>query len=250
MSTGALCCAVCLAMAASHAAPRDTRIFELRTYYAMPGKLDELNARFRNHTLQLFARHGMTSIGYWAPVNNTENKLVYLLAFPNREARDRAFAEFGADPEWQTVAAESEKNGKLVDHIESVFLAPVDFAPVRRPTRAGKPRLFELRVYHAAAGRIGDLLARFRNHTLALFKRHGMAVQGFWTPIDPAQGAGDTLIYMLAHRDRAAADRAWKAFQADPDWVKARTESEASGPLLSEPPKAEFLLPTDYSPMR
>src|SRR5512144_289865 len=97
----------------------DNRIFELRTYYAMPGKLDALNARFRNHTLMLFRRHGMTNIGYWVPQDNKENVLIYVLAFPSREARDKSFAEFVADPEWKRAAAESEKDGPLVQKITS-----------------------------------------------------------------------------------------------------------------------------------
>src|SRR5258708_10891338 len=77
------------------AAEKDTRLFEMRIYYAAPGKLDALHARFRDHTLKLFEKHGMTNIGYWVPVDNTDNKLIYILAFPDREAREKAFKAFG-----------------------------------------------------------------------------------------------------------------------------------------------------------
>lgn len=250
MIFAALICAVSAAQSAPASKGADTRLFEMRVYYAMPGKLDDLNARFRNHTLKLFARHGMTNIGYWTPIDNTENKLVYLLAFPNREARDKSFAEFGADPEWQAVARESERNGKLVDHIESTFLMPVDYAPAVKPSRSPRSRVFELRVYTAAEGRLEDLHARFRAHSLALIKKHGMELIGFWTPVDAKDGAGSKLIYLLAHKDRAAAERSWKAFQSDPRWIRAKAESEASGPLLAAPPQTTFMLPTDYSPTR
>jgi hypothetical protein len=80
------------------AADKETRFFELRTYYAAPGKLDALQARFRDHTVKLFEKHGMENIGYWLPLTNTENKLVYLLAFPSREAREKSWKEFSADP--------------------------------------------------------------------------------------------------------------------------------------------------------
>src|SRR5471030_2433807 len=83
------------------AADKELRFFELRTYHAAPGKLDDLNARFRDHTVKLFANHGITSIGYWVPTDNTNNVLIYLLAYPSREARDKSWKEFGADPEWQ-----------------------------------------------------------------------------------------------------------------------------------------------------
>src|SRR5213595_1142897 len=84
------------------------RVFEIRTYTASDGKLDALHARFRNHTTKLFEKHGMTNVGYWTPVENTENKLVYMLAYPSREAREASWKAFMADPDWQAAHAESE----------------------------------------------------------------------------------------------------------------------------------------------
>ncbi|HWI59089.1 MAG TPA: NIPSNAP family protein, partial [Bacillota bacterium] len=101
------------------AAEKDTRCFEMRTYYAAPGKLDGLLARFRNHTTKLFEQHGMVNIGYWVPLTNADNKLVYLLAYPSRQARDQSWKEFSADPVWQKVAKESEREGRLVTKVES-----------------------------------------------------------------------------------------------------------------------------------
>src|SRR5947199_4754553 len=92
----------------------DNGCFELRVYYAAPGKLEALNARFRNHTTRIFEKHGMANIGYWMPTDNPDNKLIYLLAFPDREAARQSWKEFDADPEWQKAAKESEANGKLV----------------------------------------------------------------------------------------------------------------------------------------
>src|SRR6266404_6079955 len=91
---------------------QESRFFEMRIYYAAPGKLDDLLARFRNHTTALFEKHGIENIGYWLPLTNSENKLVYLLAYPSREARETSWKEFGSDPSWQQVAKESEMNGK------------------------------------------------------------------------------------------------------------------------------------------
>ena len=81
----------------------DTRIFELRTYSAMPGKIDALHARFRDHTLKLFEKHQMTVVGFWKPTDEQQAKrqLVYLLSFPNKEAAAASWKEFQADPEWQ-----------------------------------------------------------------------------------------------------------------------------------------------------
>ena len=113
---------------------KDSRCFEIRTYTASPGKLEELHARFRNHTLKIFEKHGMKVIGFWGPVDKekgSENKLVYVLAFPSREAREKAWKEFGDDPEWKAVKTESEKNGKIVDNVDSVILLATDYSPVK-----------------------------------------------------------------------------------------------------------------------
>src|SRR5512138_146852 len=137
-----------LTLSNAAAAEKESRFFELRTYYAAQGKLEDLQARFRNHTLRLFEKHGMVNIGYWVPLTNAENKLIYLLAYPSREARQQAWKEFGADPAWQAVVKESERNGKLVSKAESVFLTATDFSPAVKPEKSSTPRLFELRTYH------------------------------------------------------------------------------------------------------
>jgi hypothetical protein len=106
----------------------------MRTYYAAPGKLEELNKRFRDHTCALFEKHGMKNIGYWIPTEKdkgAENTLVYIIAHKSREEAKKSWAAFIADPEWKKVHAASEANGKLVTKIESVFLAATDFSPVK-----------------------------------------------------------------------------------------------------------------------
>ena len=116
------------------AAEKDTRVYEMRTYYAAPGKLEELHKRFRDHTMKLFKKHGMEVVGFWGPTDKekgAENTLVYLMAFPSREARDKAWKEFGADPDWQKARTESEKNGKLTDKVESVILSATDYSPIK-----------------------------------------------------------------------------------------------------------------------
>ena len=102
----------------------------MRTYFAAPGKLDDLNARFRNHTLKLFEKHGMKNVGYWMPLENAEQKLVYVIGHKDRESAAASWKSFGADPAWQAVVKESEKNGRLVSRIESVYMNPTDYSPV------------------------------------------------------------------------------------------------------------------------
>ncbi len=189
--------------------PGETLCYELRTYYAAPGKLDALNARFRNHTMRIFEKHGMVNIGYWMPVDNPENKLIYLLAFPGRDAAKQSWKDFGADPDWQKAARESEANGRLVTKVESVFLKATDYSPQIKSSKAGESRLFELRTYTATPGKLDNLNARFREHTCKLFEKHGMANFGYWTPLDADKGAGNTLIYLVAHKNREASDASW-----------------------------------------
>ena len=121
-------------VAPSPSLAKDSRCFELRTYVAAPGKLEELHARFRNHTMKLFKKHGMEVVGFWGPTDKekgSENTLVYVLAFPSREARNKAWAEFQADPEWQKARADSEKNGRLTEKVDSVIMMATDYAPVK-----------------------------------------------------------------------------------------------------------------------
>ena len=109
------------------------RVFEIRTYTAEPGKLDALHARFRDHTLAIFKKHSMTSVAYFAPTDEPRSKdtLTYILSFPSRDAATKAWAEFRNDPEWQKVSKESEANGKLVDHVDSVFAQATDYSPLK-----------------------------------------------------------------------------------------------------------------------
>jgi len=110
------------------------RIFEMRTYVAAPGKFEALKTRFRNHTIRMFEKHGMTNIGYWIPADPpaSENTLIYILAHQSREAAKKSWADFRADPEWQKAAKESEKDGRLLEKSpESLFLTPADFSRIK-----------------------------------------------------------------------------------------------------------------------
>ena len=117
------------------AASPDTQCYEMRIYYAAPGKLDDLNARFRNHTIKLFEKHGMQNVVYFTPIDKdgkpVENKLVYLLAHQSSEARTASFAAFGKDPEWVAAREASEKDGKIVAKVESQLFVPTDYSPMK-----------------------------------------------------------------------------------------------------------------------
>ena len=233
---------------ATSASAEDTRLFELRIYYAAPGKLDDLHARFRQHTTALFEKHGMENLGYWVPLDNKDNKLVYILAYPSKDAREASWKAFMSDPDWQKVYKASEANGKLVNKVESVFMKAADYSPAIKPSKA-EPRVFELRTYTTHEGRLPNLNRRFRDHTIKLFEKHGMTNFGYWIPA----AKPNTLIYLLAHKSQEGAKASFEAFRKDPDWIKAKeaSETEAGGSLtIDGGVKSEFLKATDYSPTK
>ena len=124
---------ICAGLAGLHGSgsvAKDSRCFELRTYHTPPGKLDALNARFRNHTNALFVKHGMTIIGYWEPTD-TPDTLIYMLAYKDRESRDVAWKAFQSDPVWLEARKASEVDGPLTTKVESVFLAATDYSPMK-----------------------------------------------------------------------------------------------------------------------
>jgi len=231
------------------AAERDTRCFEMRVYSAASGKLDELQDRFRDHTTKLFSKHGMTNLGYWTPAENSDSKLVFVLGYRNREARDASWKNFMSDPEWQAVQKASEANGKLVAKVDSTFMEATDFSPEIIVSSAA-PRLFELRTYTATPGNLEKLNARFRDHTKTLFAKHGMTNLFYWN-LQPGQpGTDNTLIYLLAHKDTETMAASFKAFRADPLWIGVREASEKAvgGSLtVADGVKSVLLNATDYS---
>jgi hypothetical protein len=109
-------------------------VFELRVYHAVPGKLGDLEARFRDHTIKIFERHGMKSVAYWTPQEEPEksNTLIYILQHPSRDAAAANWKSFQDDPEWKSVKEKSEANGKLVDKIDSTYMVLTEFSPSLR----------------------------------------------------------------------------------------------------------------------
>jgi hypothetical protein len=111
-----------------------SRVFELRTYHTNAGRLTDLHKRFREHTCQLLKKHGAELIGFWTPQDEKDgkgSKLVYLVAFPSREAAAATWKAFGEDPEWKKVREESHRNGVLVNKVDSVYLDPTDYSEMK-----------------------------------------------------------------------------------------------------------------------
>lgn len=105
-------------------------VFEVRTYIASAGKFDDLQARFRDHTIRIFERHGMKSIAYWIPLDQ-RNTLVYIIQHESREAAARNWKAFGSDPEWVKIAAASNANGNLVARVDTYFATAADYSPIK-----------------------------------------------------------------------------------------------------------------------
>jgi len=234
-------------------------VYELRIYTCNEGKLDALLKRFRDHTCKLFEKHGMGNVGYWVPVdeeNGSKTTLIYVLEHKSREAAKESFKAFGADPEWKAAAKASEANGKIVAKIESIFMSPTAYSPALKVEKSGKPRVFEMRTYTTPPGKLDALHARFRDHTMKLFSKHGMSHLAYWTPTDADKGAGTKLIYILAHDSKEAGLASFTAFRADPDWIKAKTDSETAngGPLTIQPQaegvKSVYMKAVDFSPVQ
>lgn len=114
-------------------AQSDGPVFELRTYTATPGNLDKLLARFRDHTMALFEKHGMTNIGYWLPVDpdEAEDTLIYLLKHDSQEAANASWRAFGADPAWAVVNEESNRDGAILQGVERKYMTATDFSQMQ-----------------------------------------------------------------------------------------------------------------------
>ncbi len=114
-------------------AQADAQVFELRTYTAPEGKLDRLHARFRDHTMALFEKHGITNVAYWTPRDApaSSNTLIYVIAHRDRDAATKSWADFRDDPAWQSAREASRVDGPLVSNVVSVFMEATDFSPMK-----------------------------------------------------------------------------------------------------------------------
>ena len=215
-------------------------IYEARTYTAVPGKLQAINDRFANHTVGFFNQYEIGMMGFWTDVIGISNQLTYILTFDNMGEREKKFGAFGADPKWQEVRAETEVDGPLVAQVNNTFMQPTAYSPEPHLTS----KLQELRVYDAVPGKLPALNNRFADHTMGLFEKHGMDNVAYWTEV---VGTSNRLVYMLGHESLAAREKSFDAFASDPQWQKARAESEKDGPLVGTTTHRILKL-TPYSP--
>ena len=227
-------------------------VYELRTYTTNEGKLDKLNAGFRDHTLRLFKKHGIESVGYWVPTDEpkSKNTLIYVLKHTSRDAAKASWKTFRADPEWKKVWREAEKDGRILAKApESVFMHTANYSPRFSNDEKSDDAVYELRTYRTNKGKLTNLDARFRDHGIRIFNRFGIQSVAYWHPADEPDSR-DTLIYILRHDSRDAAKASWNSFAADEEWKKVARESEKDGKFLRQSPESIYMKATDYSSIR
>jgi hypothetical protein len=215
-------------------------LYEARMYTAVPGKLPALHARFAKHTIGFFKKHGIGMLGFWTDEIGISNRLTYILVFDSMADREQKWSAFQADRDWQQVRAETEAAGPLVDHVDNTFMRTTPYSP----TPQCRGNVQELRIYDAVPGKLPALHARFANHTLKLFAKHGIDNLAYWTE---EVGTSNRLVYLLGYPDLGARERSWAAFLADPEWQRARAESEKDGALVRVS-RHVILRLTPYSP--
>jgi hypothetical protein len=237
---------------------KDTKplpVYEMREYYAKPGKLDEIHKRYKEHTIELMKKHGITPVAFFVPEGeNKQNKLIVIFSFPSKKAREVAWEKYLADPQAKRAFLESQKDGQLEGKVTMRFLTATDYSPEFKIEKSKEDRIFELRTYIATKGNLGNLNDRFKNHTLKLFEKHGMTNIVYWNVLKGEPDDDKLLIYLLAHKSKDARNKSFMDFGKDPDWIAAKKASEEKGGGSLTEPKGgvvfEFLKPTDYSPLK
>ncbi len=244
--------------AADPATEKTGKLYELRFYTTHPGKLPDLHARFRDHTMKLFEKHGMENIIYWNVSQGTkedgadaDNMLVYVIAHKDEAAKDASWKAFINDPEWKAVAAKSEENGKiLAKRPRAIFMREAEFSAIDEPVNKDSDapaRLWELRQYNDGPERVPHTVERFGSGEKELFTKNGMETVKFWTATD-----NSAFIYLLAHKNKAAAEASWKGFFADfRGFMEAYRASHPNLPKgRGNGNEVRYLVPTDYSPRK
>jgi NIPSNAP len=243
----AFCMLFCLS-AWRPAMQSDGRLYELRICTAMPGQVEALAERLKTQQ-KFYKKHGITAVGYWQPLDNTSNQLIYLLSYPSKAAREKAWQSFEADKTWLKIREEEAQKPAVLAGFETLYLQTTDFSP--NALQALGNRVFELRTYKTPPQRLPHLMERFRSFTLNLFAKHGMSNIIYFTPTADTPGSEDMLYYFLAHPSKEAGLQAFRTFVADPEWQTVRKNSEEkAGGTLTLTIKSEYMRALDFSPLQ
>lgn len=253
-------------------------LYELRVYTPEQGRQADLLKLMENTGTKFLAKHKIELVGVWVPNDPTDARVVTLVRHADRKTCDAAWAAFGADPDWQAAYEASAVDGKKpTKSVTRVFLNTNDYTPKFAIESVGN-RVFELRTYITTPNNLPALNNRFRNHTIELFKKHGMNNVIYWSiangeamkarelleavsPVgqskaeigDDLPAAGNSLVYFLTHASPDAQKASFGTFRDDPLWNQARMDSEkaAGGSLTAGAGvKSWFLKPTSFSPLK
>jgi hypothetical protein len=253
MTRLALTAAALLAAATiSTAADKETRVFELRTYAVAADKMADFDAAMKETFSKSFAEGGAKPLGYFKSLDPKECKFVALLSYPDEATQKKAHVYLNGAA--QGIAEETAGKLKGVGtDVKTTALTLTDYSPAVEVTKADPARVFELRIYTTTPGNLPALDSRFRDHTIELFKTHGITNLWYFHHAKGTPGADSTLVYFLAHASAKARDKSFDDFRKDPKWVTAlkASETKAGGPLTAKDGvKSLMLTPTDYSPIR
>lgn len=253
-------------------------VHELRVYTSNEGRQADVLKLIETEGVKYMAAHEIPLVGAWVPVDAKDERVITLVSHKDKSSAEKNWASFQADEGWKKALEKaSADKGRAVKGIERFFLTTTDYSPKVEPKKVGD-RVFELRTYVATKNNLDALNARFRNHTLKLFEKHGITNIVYWVSLagekntcdklleaaSPIGGAkadvasdaptvGNALIYLITHKSQEAAQKSFGTFGQDPDWKKAREESEkaAGGSLtVNNGVKSLFLKPASFSPLQ
>ncbi|MCE2812725.1 MAG: NIPSNAP family protein [Planctomycetaceae bacterium] len=253
-------------------------LYELRVYTPEEGRQADLLKLMENTGIKFLSKHKIELVGAWVANDASDPRVVTLVRHADRKTCDAAWTAFGADPDWQAAYEASAVNGKKpTKSVTRIFLNTNDYSPKLAIENVGN-RVFELRTYITTPNNLGALNNRFRNHTMTLFKKHGMNNVIYWSIAsgesikakelldavspqgqakaeisDDLPAAGNSLVYFLTHASPEAQKASFGTFRDDPTWNQVRTDSEkaAGGSLTAGGGvKSWFLKPTSFSPLK
>ena len=273
--------AVCFLMAGNAVlgqSPSAKPLYELRSYVSESGRQADVLKLFSDSGIPMMAKHKITLVGAWTNVDPKDERVFTLLSHKDKASADAAQAAVQNDPEWKETLQKSMVDGKKpVVSLERIFLSANDYSPALETKDIGN-RVFELRTYVATKGNLAALNTRFKDHTMALFAKHGMTNIAYFSVLDGEKlsaakllesvspigktsaaieadlpAAGNSLVYFITHASPEAAKVNFGKFGADPEWQKAYKASEAAagGSLTAKDGvKSLFLKPTAFSPIK
>ncbi len=258
--------------------PSTSKLYELRSYVSEPGRQSDVLKLLSDGSIPIMTKHGLSLAGAWTNVDASDERVFALIGHKDKASAEAAQNAFQNDPAWKEILQKSSIDGKKpVKSVERIFLTVNDYSPALEVKDVGN-RVFELRTYVATKGNLAALNARFKNHTLGLFSKHGMTNILYCSVLDAEPlsaaklleavsplgkgaaeldanlpAAGNSLVYFIAHASPEAAKASFGKFGADEDWTKAYKASEAAagGSLtVKNGVKSLFLKPTAFSPIK